>query len=57
MRGDLSHMFGIKRSKEFLDDEVMKEQDLNYLELKQNQRLKIIYDMGDLWNYRGLRRC
>lgn len=49
MRGDLSHMFGIKRAKEYLDDEVMKEQDLNYLELKQNQRLKIIYDMGDYW--------
>lgn len=51
MRGDLSHMYSIKKGKEYLEDDVMDEKDLNYLELKQNQKLKVIYDMGDYWTF------
>lgn len=47
--GDLSHSYGIKINKEYLDDEEVKEQDLNYLELKEKQRLKVVYDFGDNW--------
>lgn len=49
MNGDLSHFFSIKKGKEYIDDYIMTEQDLNYLELKEKQRLKIVYDMGDNW--------
>lgn len=49
MNGDLSHIYGMKIGREYIDDEILKEQDLNYLELKENQKLKIIYDFGDNW--------
>lgn len=49
MNGDLSHPYGIKRGKEYINEEIIEEQDLNYLELKEKQRLKIIYDFGDYW--------
>lgn len=51
MNGDLSHLYGIKRAKEYIDDEIVKEQDLNYLELKEKQRLTVIYDFGDDWRF------
>ena len=51
MKGDLSHSYGIKKAKEYVDDEIMKEQDLNYLELKEKQRLTIIYDYGADWRF------
>lgn len=49
MKGDLSHSYGIKIAKEYVDDNRMIEQDLNYLELKEKQKLKVIYDYGDNW--------
>lgn len=49
MNGDLSHLYGIKRAKEYVDNEIIEEQDLNYFELKEKQRLKVIYDFGDNW--------
>lgn len=48
MRGDLSHSYGIKKGKEYLDETFL-EKDLNYLELQKNQRLNVIYDYGDDW--------
>lgn len=52
MNGDLSHLFGIKIGKEYLEDDVMQTQDLNYLELKEKQRLQVIYDFGDCWTFK-----
>ena len=49
MKGDLYHSYGIKRGKEYLDEEIVSDQDLNYLELQEKQRLKVIYDFGDNW--------
>lgn len=49
MRGDLYHSYTIKKGKEYLDEEIIENEDLNYLELKEKQRLKIIYDFGDNW--------
>lgn len=49
MNGDLSHLYGIKIGKEYLDNNIVEEQDLNYLELKEKQKLKVIYDFGDNW--------
>ena len=48
MNGDLEHCYGVKRGKEYLEDEEMSK-DINYLELKEGQRLKVIYDYGDNW--------
>lgn len=47
MRGDLSHSYRIKVGKEYLEDEIIEMEDLNYLELKEKQRLKVIYDFGN----------
>lgn len=49
MNGDLEHAYGLKIRKEFLDDDTIKDYDLTYLELKEKQRLKVIYDFGDNW--------
>lgn len=49
MNGDLTHSYGIKIKGEFLDDEIIDEYDLNYLELEKNQRFKVYYDFGDGW--------
>ncbi len=49
MRGDLSHSYRIKVGKEYLENEIIEMEDLNYLELKEKQRLKVIYDFGDNW--------
>ncbi len=49
MRGDMSHGYGLKKGKEYIDEDIMERHDLNYLELKCNQRLKVIYDWGDNW--------
>lgn len=51
MNGDMSHPFGMKRGKEYIDEEVVIRQDLNYLELKEKQRLKVVYDFGDNWEF------
>lgn len=48
MSGDLEHCYGLKRGKEYLKDEEMSK-DINYLELKEGQRFKVIYDYGDNW--------
>lgn len=48
MNGDLSHGFGIKIGKEYLEEDY-NEVELFYLNLKEKQRLKIIYDWGDSW--------
>ncbi len=52
MRGDLSHCYALKKGKEYIDDSVLECRDLNFLELKPNQRLKVIYDFGDDWNFK-----
>lgn len=51
MRGDLSHSYGIKIGKSYLDDEIIDSKDLNFLQLKQKQKLKVIYDFGDKWTF------
>ncbi len=51
MRGDMSHGYGLKRGKEYIDEEILGCRDLNFLELKNNQRLKVTYDWGDSWNF------
>ncbi len=48
MNGDLSHLYGIKIGKQYLD-EYYNDLELYYLNLKEKQRLKIIYDWGDNW--------
>lgn len=50
MNSDLSHEFGIKVGKEYLEN-YYSELELFYLNLKEKQRLKIIYDWGDNWNF------
>ena len=50
MNGDLSHMFGIKVDKEFLE-EYYGEFELFYLGLAEKEKLKIIYDFGDNWKF------
>ena len=52
MHGDLSHAYGIKVGKEYLKDEVIERKDLCYLELKEKQRLQVIYDFGDRWTFK-----
>ena len=48
MNGDLSHMFGIRVDKEFLNEYYF-DLELFYLNLKEKQKLDIIYDFGDNW--------
>lgn len=48
MNGDLSHMFGVKVGKEFLNEWFFF-LELFYLNLEEKQKLKIIYDFGDNW--------
>ena len=48
MNGDLSHLFGIKINKEILS-EYYNDLELFYLDLKEKQKFKIIYDFGDNW--------
>ncbi len=48
MNGDLSHLYGIKMGKEYLN-EWYDDLGLFYLNLKEKQKLKIIYDWGDNW--------
>ncbi len=51
MRGDMSHCYGLKKGKEYIDEDILGYGDLNFLELKVNQRLKVTYDWGDSWNF------
>lgn len=48
MNGDLSHSYGIKIGKQYLS-EYYNDIELFYLNLKEKQRLKVIYDLGDNW--------
>ena len=50
MNGDLSHPFTIKIGKEFLED-YYGEFELFYLGLTEKEKLKIIYDFGDNWQF------
>ncbi len=50
MNGDLSHPFAIKIGKNFLED-YYGEFELFYLFLTEKQKLKIIYDFGDNWQF------
>lgn len=50
MNGDLSHPFDIKIGKEFLE-EYYGEFELFYLGLTGKEKLKIIYDFGDNWQF------
>lgn len=50
MNGDLSHPFDIKMGKDFLID-YYGEFELYYLDLIEKQKLKIIYDFGDNWQF------
>jgi len=54
MNGTLEHCYGIKIGKEYLEEEIVKERDLNYLELRERQKFKIIYDYGDNWIFNVL---
>ncbi len=49
MRGDMSHGYGLKIGKEYVDEDDIECRDLNFLDLKVNKRLKLIYDWGDDW--------
>lgn len=48
MNGDLSHAYGIKIGKKYLND-YYNDLELLYLNLKEKQKIKINYDMGDNW--------
>ena len=48
MNGDLSHLSSIKIGKNCLEEEYNKKE-LFYLNLKEKQKFKIIYDFGDNW--------
>ena len=48
MNGDLSHLYGIKIGKQYLS-EYFNDLELYYLNLKEKQKFKIVYDMGDNW--------
>ena len=50
MNGDLSHQFDIKKNKEYLGENYG-DFELFYLNLKEKQRLKIMYDFGDNWAF------
>ena len=50
MNGDLSHSFDIKIGREFLE-EYYGEFELFYLALTEKEKLKIIYDFGDNWQF------
>ena len=50
MNGDLSHQFGIKIDKEFLG-EYYDKFELFYLDITEKEKLKIIYDFGDNWQF------
>lgn len=49
MNGDLSHQYTINFNKEYLEEEELRINDLNYLQLSEKKRFKIIYDFGDNW--------
>ncbi len=51
MKGDMSHGYGLKKGKEYIDEDILACRDLNFLELKVNQKLKVTYDWGDSWNF------
>ena len=50
MNGDLFHVYKMNINKEYLD-EFFEDLELSYLDLKEKQRLKIIYDWGDGWQF------
>ncbi|MBP3460925.1 MAG: hypothetical protein J6K21_00750 [Bacilli bacterium] len=50
MNGDLSHPFDVKIGKEYLG-EYYSELELFYLNLREKNKLKIIYDWGDNWQF------
>ena len=49
MNGSLGHAYIIKRNKDYLDEEYFEDVPLYYIDLKEKQRLKVIYDFGDNW--------
>ena len=52
MNGDLSHMYCIKKGKEWLDEENFGlDYELYFLNLKEKQKFKIMYDYGDSWEF------
>lgn len=51
MKGDLSHYYTIKKGKEYLDEYIINTRNLRYLELKEKEKLKVIYDFGDNWKF------
>lgn len=48
MNGDLSHEYGIKIGKDWLEEQC-EYLELLYLNLKEKSKIKIIYDFGDNW--------
>lgn len=50
MNGDLSHPFDVKIGKEYLG-EYYSDLELFYLNLKEKNKLKVIYDWGDNWQF------
>ena len=51
MNGDLSHLYGIKMGKKRCLSEYYNDFELYYLNIKEKQKLKIIYDWGDNWEF------
>lgn len=49
MNGDLSHGYGMKIKKEYLEEEYFNGFELFYLNLEEKKKIKIIYDWGDNW--------
>lgn len=49
-KGDLSHLYTIKMGKDWLEDHELINT-FSYLELKEKQKIKVLYDFGDSWEF------
>ncbi len=52
MNGDLSHLYTIKRNKDYLDTGIVMGRNLNFLDFKEKQRFVVVYDYGDNWHFK-----
>ena len=51
MQGSLVHGYIIRINGEYLDNDTMKKHNLNYLDLKEKKKFKLLYDLGDNWQF------
>lgn len=51
MGGNMSHEYTLKKGEKYINEDIIKCRDLNYLNLKVNQRLNITYDPKNNWNF------